>query len=150
MVEVVTRRLTVPVLATRDLVAVHVVLCGVAGTEQGLPRFLQDHDHEQETETERGTDPGTEIEIGTEGHTHHSHRPKGYEIRLVVHKIFDCELDFTYVVECSTSAARRHLGKFLLSDITCGRPKDTISFNSRHCGHIWPWSDKNVLEEKQV
>lgn len=77
MVEVVTRHLTVPVLATRDLVAVHVVLCGVAGIEQGLPHFLQDHDHEQETETERGTDPGTVIEIGTEGHTHHSHRPKG-------------------------------------------------------------------------
>jgi len=77
VVEVVTRHLTVPVLATRDLVAVHVVLCGVTGIEQGLPRFLQDHDHEQETETERGTDPGTVIEIGTEGHTHHSHRPKG-------------------------------------------------------------------------
>lgn len=87
MVEVVTRHLTVPVLATRDPVAVHVVLCGVAGTEQGLLRFLQDHDHEPETETERGTDPGTVIEIGTEGHTHHSHRPKGYEIRLVVYKL---------------------------------------------------------------
>lgn len=83
VVEVVTRRLTVPVLATRDLVAVHVVLCGVAGIEQGLPHLLQGHDHEQETETERGTDPGTVIEIGTEDHTHHSHRPKGYEIRLV-------------------------------------------------------------------
>jgi len=114
VVEVVTRHLTVPVLATRDLVAVHVVLCGVTGIEQGLPRFLQDHDHEQETETERGTDPGTVIEIGIEGHTHHSHRPKGYEIRLVVHRLFDCELDFTYVVEWSSSAICRHLGKFLL------------------------------------
>lgn len=111
VVEVVTRRLTVPVLATRDLVAVHVVLCGVAGIEQGLLHFLQDHDHEQGTETGRGTDPGTVIEIGIEGHTHHSHRPKGYDLRLVV-QLFNCELDFIYV-ECSSTAVCRHLGKFL-------------------------------------
>jgi hypothetical protein len=33
VVEVVTRHPTVPVLATRDLVAGHVVLCGAAGIE---------------------------------------------------------------------------------------------------------------------
>lgn len=114
MLEVVTRHLTVPVLATRDLVAVHVVLCGVAGIEQGLLRFLQDHDREPETETERGTDLGTVIEIGTEGHTRHSHRPKGYEIRLVVYKLLNCMLDFADVVECSRTSVCRHLGTFLV------------------------------------
>jgi hypothetical protein len=54
---------------------------------------------------------GQRIEIGIEGHTHHSHRPKGYDLRLVV-QLFNCELDFIYV-ESSSTAVCRHLGKFL-------------------------------------
>jgi hypothetical protein len=41
---------------------------------------------------------------------------------------------------------------FCLSGITYGIPKDMIYFNlflSDH-GHIQPWSDKNLLEEKQI
>lgn len=77
VVEVVTHHLTVPVLAIRDLVAAHVVQFGVAGIEWGPLHFLWEPDHAPETETEKGTDPGTVIEIGIEDHTHHSHKLRG-------------------------------------------------------------------------